>query len=465
MGGDGSACKGGGKPTCDLGHCQGSPNNLPPCQGSQLLFKVDCYGTNKFTRYWGGVSNYRWDAVTKAKWSADGYNAKSGKQYGKSYPTKWSGGHWGLVSGNDEATTMITAHSGGQWACYGNKGKNGEGYTGRNGKSNFRLWAKIDKSDHDKATSCSQLLKWYPGIPSGLYALWNHDRTQAFFTYCDMDFKQTDGGGWTLVAVAKYQNRNKNWHTNGELNRPNFGNLNAYWHLSRNQIIGISHDKEEICHNDKVFRDKNHDKKYNKYCWCQIACPKGQIRWGDGSACKGGGKPTCDLGHCQGSPNNLPPCQGSQLLFKVDCYGTNKFTRYWGGVSNYRWDAVTKAKWSADGYNAKSGKQYGKSYPTKWSGGHWGLVSGNNEATTMITAHSGGHWACYGNKGKNGEGYTGRNGKSNFRLWAKIDKSDHDKATSCSQLLKWYPGIPSGLYALWNHDRTQAFFTYCDMDF
>merc|ERR1712032_1114321 len=252
-------------------------------------------------------------------------------------------------------------HSGGQWACMGNKGKGGEGYTGRNGKSNFRLWAKIDKSDHDKATSCHQLLQRYPGIPSGTYALWNHDRTEAFFTYCDINIKQTDGGGWSVVGVAKYKSKHKNWHTNGELNRPNFGDLNAYWHLSRAQIIGISHDKEEICHNDQVFRDKNHDKKYNK------------------------------------------------------------FTRYWGGVSNYRWDAVTKAKWSADGYNAKTGKQYGKSYATKWAGHHWGLVSGNNEATAMITAHSGGHWACYGNKGKNGEGYTGRGGKSDFRLWVKSE--------------------------------------------
>ena len=409
------------------GHCENNANNLPPCYASQwagnLLFKAECFkSTNNFVRYWGGVSNYDWGKATNAAWSADSYDPESGAGTGKTYPTVWNpAGHFGLISGNNEATVMVTAHSGGHWACNGNAGPNGEGYTGRNGKTNFRLWAKIDKSDHDKATSCHQLLQWYPGIPSGMYALWNHDRTQAYFTYCDMDTSKKDGGGWTLVAVAKYQNRNNNWHTNGELNRENFGELDKYWHLSTTQIIGITYDKEEICRNDQVFRDKAHDDKYNGRCWCQIACPKGQIRWGDGSACKGGGKPSCDLGHCTGSPNNLPPCQGSQLLFKVDCYGTNVFTRYWGGVSNYRWNAVTNAKWSADGYDAKTGKQYGTSYATKWSSGHWGLVSGNNEKTTMITAHSGGQWACYGNQGKNGEGYTGRGGKSNFRLWVKSE--------------------------------------------
>lgn len=37
----------------------------------------------------------------------------------------------------------------------------------------------------------------------------------------------------------------------------------------------------------------------------------------------------------------------------------------------------------------------------------------------MITAHSGDHWACGGMNAPGGEGFTGRGGKSNFRLWVK----------------------------------------------
>jgi len=43
-------------------------------------------------------------------------------------------------------------------------------------------------------------------------------------------------------------------------------------------------------------------------CWLHLACPKGQKRYGDGSACRGGGKPTCELGWCNGSPNGGRSC-------------------------------------------------------------------------------------------------------------------------------------------------------------
>jgi len=37
-------------------------------------------------------------------------------------------------------------------------------------------------------------------------------------------------------------------------------------------------------------------------CVCNLRCPPGMKRWGDGSACEGGGK-QCDLGGCHGHPN------------------------------------------------------------------------------------------------------------------------------------------------------------------
>ena len=59
------------------------------------------------------------------------------------------------------------------------------------------------------------------------------------------------------------------------------------------------------------------------------------------------------------------------------------------------------------------------SYPTTWASHHFGLVSGNNEAQTIITSHVGNEWACAGNAGPGGEGYTGRGGKSNMRIWLR----------------------------------------------
>ena len=62
---------------------------------------------------------------------------------------------------------------------------------------------------------------------------------------------------------------------------------------------------------------------------------------------------------------------------------------------------------------------HGNSYATAWASHHYGLVSGNNETDTLITSHSGNEWACGGYTGPNGEGFTGRGGISNFRLWVK----------------------------------------------
>jgi hypothetical protein len=43
-------------------------------------------------------------------------------------------------------------------------------------------------------------------------------------------------------------------------------------------------------------------------CVCKQRCPAGMKRYGDGSACTGGGK-RCDFGWCHNNPNGgLPKC-------------------------------------------------------------------------------------------------------------------------------------------------------------
>jgi hypothetical protein len=100
--------------------------------------------------------------------------------------------------------------------------------------------------------------------------------------------------------------------------------------------------------------------------------------------------------------------------FRANCFeSNNNFTRYWEGVTSYRFSGVVAATSSRDALVG------GTSYPTVWASHQWGLLSGNNEATAVITSHSGDHWACAGNAGPGGEGYTGRNGLSNMRLWVR----------------------------------------------
>ena len=56
-------------------------------------------------------------------------------------------------------------------------------------------------------------------------------------------------------------------------------------------------------------------------CVCNLRCPAGMKRWGDGSACEGGGKKPCDLGGCHGHPNSgivsCDECRPKNLV-KVD---------------------------------------------------------------------------------------------------------------------------------------------------
>jgi hypothetical protein len=59
-------------------------------------------------------------------------------------------------------------------------------------------------------------------------------------------------------------------------------------------------------------------------CVCDLRCPMGLVRVGDGSECGGAGSTsgTCSLGYCHNAnPNNLPECQldpTTELLYKVD---------------------------------------------------------------------------------------------------------------------------------------------------
>ncbi|MBN93700.1 MAG: hypothetical protein CL928_06430, partial [Deltaproteobacteria bacterium] len=101
--------------------------------------------------------------------------------------------------------------------------------------------------------------------------------------------------------------------------------------------------------------------------------------------------------------------------YRALCFDSNNnYSRYWWGVTDYNWGALTTASESWDTYD-----RTGASYATAWSSGHYGLVSGSTEAVVVITAHNGNHWACAGSAGPGGEGFTGRGGVSNMRIWAK----------------------------------------------
>ena len=104
--------------------------------------------------------------------------------------------------------------------------------------------------------------------------------------------------------------------------------------------------------------------------------------------------------------------------FKATCFNSrNNYIRYWWSVSMYRFTALSDQTTGCISYDNYA--KTGTCYEVRWAGGHYGLVSGNNEIVTLITSHSGNEWACGGSQGPNGEGFTGRGGISNIRLWTR----------------------------------------------
>ena len=77
-------------------------------------------------------------------------------------------------------------------------------------------------------------------------------------------------------------------------------------------------------------------------CVCLLRCPAGQVRYGDGSACTGGGLPDCDLGYCLNSPTTgRSSCvPSSTLMFGVGLYGRSSSTGLNGGTIRILFDDV-----------------------------------------------------------------------------------------------------------------------------
>ena len=190
-------------------------------------------------------------------------------------------------------------------------------------------------------TSCAELLV-SGASADGLYWVTPAGRP-AQKVYCDMT---TDSVGWTLVGVARYDQRGlPGWNGEADLNLSDAGSTSLHWHYGSDLVNALAASDE----------------------------------------------------------------------FRAECFeSNNNYLRYWWGVSAYHWGSLTSATESWGDYG-----RTGISYPTVWATHHFGLVSGNNETVAVITAHTGNHWACAGNSGPGGEGYTGRNGVSNLRLWAR----------------------------------------------
>ena len=72
-------------------------------------------------------------------------------------------------------------------------------------------------------------------------------------------------------------------------------------------VVADSSDQQCSASNTNFY--SGHPGANPERCWCNLPCPPGQSRYGDGSACQGGGLPTCDLGYCANAPNgNMPSC-------------------------------------------------------------------------------------------------------------------------------------------------------------
>jgi len=188
--------------------------------------------------------------------------------------------------------------------------------------------------------SCWEIKSLHPSAPSGEYRIQGPDG-QPVNVLCDMI---GEGGGWTLAAVALFDNHGQaGWNDEGWLNKESSNRDSSHWHMSSAFMNTIATNAE----------------------------------------------------------------------YRANCFdSTNNYARLWSGVKDYKWHQVSSAasSTSLDG---------SRPYPTTWAAHHWGLTSGNNEHDALITSHSGNQWACAGNAGPNGEGYTGRGGRSNMRIWLR----------------------------------------------
>lgn len=212
----------------------------------------------------------------------------------------------------------------------------------------------LGASQENPAETCADILVANPDAPDGVYWI----RVGASYTrvHCDMT---TDGGGWALVAVARYANRGQGgWNSEAALNPSSSTNKDAHWHFSSADITAMAGREE---YRATCFASNNN---YQRYWWGVSS-----YKWGSqvrGTAHDGRYSRrrllTLSVDHAQAPMRNRGAC--------------NSFAAY---------------------------DQSGSCYVTNWAGHHWGLTSGNNERDTLLTSHSGNHWACAGNAGPGGE--------------------------------------------------------------
>jgi cysteine-rich repeat protein len=89
-------------------------------------------------------------------------------------------------------------------------------------------------------SSCRVLHEKLPQLPSGIYTVDTDGAGPAapLSVQCDMT---ADGGGWTLVAVARYGQHGKaGWNDNADLNAGSSTSLTDHWHFSMDKVNALA---------------------------------------------------------------------------------------------------------------------------------------------------------------------------------------------------------------------------------